>query len=160
MTRWLTILTRATVSATAAAATSTLALALLAKSEGAGALQPLNATSHWLHGSGAARLHRADLTHTGVGYATHHAATFFWALLFEGRFGTERPLCIAALIGDAVAISVVAAAVDYLATPRRFTPGWEFVLSKRSMAVTYAAMAAGLAIGVGVMDRAEARQVG
>jgi hypothetical protein len=41
----------------------------------------------------------------------------------------------------------VAAAVDYGATPTRFTPGWEFVLSKRSMAATYAAMALGLAAG-------------
>ncbi len=160
MTRWLTLLTRAGVSATTAAATSTMALALMAKAEGTGPLQPLNATSHWLHGPGAAQLRDADLAHTGVGYATHGAATFFWALLFEGRFGPERPLGVAALIGDAVAISAVAAAVDYLATPKRFTPGWEFVLSKRAVAVTYAAMAAGLVIGVGVIDWAEARRVG
>jgi hypothetical protein len=35
--------------------------------------------------------------------------------------------------------------VDYEATPKRFTPGWELVLSKRSMAATYVAMALGLA---------------
>ena len=45
-----------------------------------------------------------------------------------------------------------AAAVDYLATPKRFTPGWEFVLSKRAMALTYAAMAAGLFVGAYVAD--------
>ena len=32
---------------------------------------------------------------------------------------------------------------DYTVTPRRFTPGWELVLSKRSMALVYGAMAAG-----------------
>ena len=40
-------------------------------------------------------------------------------------------------------MAAVAAAVDYGATPKRFTPGWELVLSKRSMASVYAAMAAG-----------------
>jgi len=47
----------------------------------------------------------------------------------------------------AVATAAIAAAVDYGATPRRFTPGWEFMLSKRAMAVAYGAMAAGLAAG-------------
>ena len=51
------------------------------------------------------------------------------------------------MLQHALAISAMAAAVDYIATPRRFTPGWEFVLSKRSMAVAYAAMAFGLAAG-------------
>ena len=50
-------------------------------------------------------------------------------------------------------MSVVAAAVDYVATPKRFTPGWEYVLSKRAMACTYVAMAAGLAIGTAVNGR-------
>ena len=44
-------------------------------------------------------------------------------------------------------MAAIAAIVDYGATPKRFTPGWEFVLSKRSMAVTYGAMALGLALG-------------
>jgi len=44
-------------------------------------------------------------------------------------------------------MSVVAAAVDYGPTPKRFTPGWEFVLSKRGMAVAYAGLALGLAVG-------------
>ena len=52
-------------------------------------------------------------------------------------------------------MAAVAAAVDYLATPKRFTPGWEFVLSKRAMALTYAAMAAGLFVGAYVTDRPE-----
>ena len=39
----------------------------------------------------------------------------------------------------------IAAAVDYGATPRRFTPGWELVLSRAGMALVYSAMAAGLA---------------
>ena len=44
-------------------------------------------------------------------------------------------------------MAAIAAIIDYGATPKRFTPGWEFVLSKQSMAVTYAAMALGLTLG-------------
>jgi len=47
------------------------------------------------------------------------------------------------VLRDAVAVSTFAAVVDYTVTPKRFTPGWEFVLSHRSMAIAYAAMAAG-----------------
>ena len=50
-------------------------------------------------------------------------------------------------------VSAIAAAVDYGATPKRFTPGWELVLSKRAMAAAYLAMAAGLAVGALVARR-------
>ena len=43
-------------------------------------------------------------------------------------------------------MSTIAAVVDYGITPKRFTPGWE-EFSKRSIGVTYAAMALGLATG-------------
>ena len=48
-------------------------------------------------------------------------------------------------MGRATAIAALAAAVDYTITPHRFTPGWELVLSRRGMALAYAAMAAGFA---------------
>ncbi len=141
---WLRVLRRATVSGTVASVVSSLALAALARGEGKGALQPVNATSHWLNGEAAASRRVASVADTAVGYATHNAATIFWALLFEAWLGAGRPT---GLLTRAAATSVIAAAVDYGATPRRFTPGWEFVLSKRSMASAYAAMAAGLALG-------------
>lgn len=155
-----TFLMRAAVSAGAASITSSVALAVLARAEGRGALQPVNATSHWLNGRRAADVRALDLAHTGVGYATHHAATFFWAVLFEAWAGPRRPMAAPALLRDAAVMSAVAAAVDYLATPKRFTPGWEFVLSRRAMALTYAAMAAGLALGVHAVDRDGARRRG
>ena len=88
----------------------------------------------------------SDLSHTAVGYATHHAATLFCAVLFERWIGRRRPAALPVL-QDALLMTAIAAAVDYTATPKRFTPGWEFVLSKRSMAAAYGAMAAGLAAG-------------
>jgi len=73
----------ALVSGTVASVTSSAALALLAKAEGRNAVQPLNATSHWVHGEDAGSVREVDLDHTAVGYATHHAASVFWAFLFE-----------------------------------------------------------------------------
>lgn len=128
-------------------------LGLLARAEGKGAFQPVNATSHWLNGDQAGSFTGADIAHTVVGYATHHAATVFWAVLFERWIGSRRPLAPLPLLQHALATSVVAAAVDYGATRKRFTPGWEFVLTKRSMAAAYGAMAVGLAAGALMMQR-------
>jgi hypothetical protein len=44
-------------------------------------------------------------------------------------------------------MSAIAAAVDYGATPKRLTPGWELVVSNNSMVTTYGAMALGLSAG-------------
>ncbi len=153
MTRRAGTLRAAMISGAAGSAASSLALGLLARAEGHGMLQPVNATSHWLHGEPAASIRRADLAHTGVGYATHHAATVFWAVFLEWWLGRRPPLSAAALLGSAAAMSAIAAVVDYKATPRRFTPGWEFVLSRTSMTAAYGAMALGLAAGASLTQR-------
>ncbi len=147
MASWATTLRRALVSGTLASAASTAALAAASRAEGKTAFQPANSTSHWLHGEQAGDFRGADLARTAVGLATHQAATLFWAVLFERWISARRPLSVSAALRDALAMSALAAAVDYGATPKRFTPGWEFVLSKRSMAAGYAAMALGLAAG-------------
>jgi hypothetical protein len=41
----------------------------------------------------------------------------------------------------------IAALVDYGATPKRFTPGWELAVSKGAMLVAYLAFTLGLAGG-------------
>ena len=145
---------RAIVVGTVASLTSTAALAVLARKEGKAAFQPLNATSHWLHGQKAATFQGVDLAHTGTGYATHHAATIFWALFFARWRAVRQADGAFPLIKDAILMSAIAAAVDYGATPKRFTPGWEFVLSRKAMAITYLAMAAGLAAGALMDERA------
>ena len=96
---------------------------------------------------GAASHREPDTAHTLVGYATHHASALFWAVPFETWLAARQPRTTAGLLRDACAMSAIAAAIDYGATPKRLTPGWELVLSKRSMAATYAAMALGLAAG-------------
>jgi hypothetical protein len=53
MRSWVDTAAAALISGTAASLAMTAALALLAKKEGKGALQPINSTSHWLHGEQA-----------------------------------------------------------------------------------------------------------
>ncbi len=134
------------ISGTVASLTSVAALAVAARIEGKGALRPINATSHWLNGDRAGASGRADLSHTAVGYATHLAATLFWAFFFQAWLASGRPRALP-LLPRALVISGIAALTDYTVTPKRFTPGWELVLTRRSMAAAYGAMALGLALG-------------
>lgn len=138
-------LSRAAISGTVASIVITGALALLARHEGKRALQPMNATSHWLHGDRAGRLRGSDLAHTVLGYATHHVSSIFWATLLERWLGPQRS--VLAILPRAGAISALAAAVDYRLMPKRLSPGWEIVLSPRSIRAAFAVMALGLAIG-------------
>lgn len=71
----------------------------------------------------------------------------FLAAPFQTWLAFDPPRTLSALQRDAFAMSGVAALVDYGATPKRLTPGWELALSKKSMAVAYVAMAFGLAAG-------------
>ena len=147
MKSWVDTAASALISGTAASLAMTAALALLAKKEGKGALQPTNSTSHWLHGEEASSIRSLDVSHTGLGYGTHHVSALFWAFIFERWLATRPRRTPLLMLRDAAAMSTIAAVVDYGITPKRFTPGWEEVLSKRSIGVTYAAMALGLATG-------------
>lgn len=138
---------RALETGTAAGIASAAALALLARTEGKGALQPINATSHWLQGDQAAYCDRLDARHTLTGLLTHYASAVFWALPFEFWRSRRRSSTAGGLLLGAALTSATAAAVDYGITPKRFTPGWELVLGKRSLAMTYGALALGLAAG-------------
>jgi anaerobic selenocysteine-containing dehydrogenase len=130
-----------------ASAITTAALAGLAKARGKGALQPTNSTSHWLHGRGVGQSRKADLAHTGVGYATHHASAVFWAVPFEAWLSARPARSTGGIFLRAVAVAGIAALVDYGLVPKRFTPGWEEVLPPRDIAAVYGVLALGLAIG-------------
>jgi hypothetical protein len=90
MRSWVDTAAAALISGTAASLAMTAALALLAKKEGKGALQPINSTSHWLHGEQASLTRSLDVSHTGLGFGTHHVSALFWALIFE-RWLATRP---------------------------------------------------------------------
>jgi hypothetical protein len=147
----------AVITGTIASLVSSTALAMLAKLEGKSAVQPINATSHWLHGEDAAKVREADLRHTAIGYATHHGASIFWATLFEALLRDKRTP--SDIVKCAALVSGLAAAVDYGIVPKRLTPGWEEAISKPSMAAGFAAMALGLALG-GIMSSIVLRAAG
>ena len=90
MKSWVDTAGSALISGTAASFAMTAALALLAKKEDKGALQPINSTSHWLHGEEASSVRSLDVSHTGLGYGTHHVSALFWAVIFE-RWLATRP---------------------------------------------------------------------
>lgn len=149
--------TAALVTGSVASALSFVGLAVAAEAEGKAPLRPINATSHWLNGDFAGLYGRADRRRTGVGYATNHAACLFWALPFMAWQRARPAGSAGALMRDGLAMAAIAAAVDYGATPKRFTPGWELVLSKAGMAGAYAALAVGFAAGAS-LDRRRLRR--
>lgn len=151
---WSPLGVSAVTTGTVAALVSAAALAALAKAEGKGALQPLNATSHWVQGDAAAKVEQPTARHTLVGFATHHLSSVLWAGFFEAWLARNPPRSIWSLLQDAFAMSGIAAAVDYGATPHRFTPGWELALSKKSLVASYIGFAFGLAAGALVSARA------
>jgi len=145
---WTRYLTRVAISGTTASLTTSIGLAIAARCEGKSPWQPLNATAHWHHGDAAATITHPDLPHTGIGYATNHAATLFWAAFYEAWLARAgKPLSTFGLLWRAAVVSAFAVVADYRATPKRFTPGWELVLTKPGMTGAYIAMALGLAAG-------------
>ncbi|WAC27156.1 hypothetical protein [Ancylobacter sp. SL191] len=116
-----TLLIRSLISGTAASVVTSGVLAMLARLENRAAVQPLNATSHWYWGDAAGRSRELSFTHTAVGFLTHHAASVLWAGLFESA---RRLYPGRTALGDALAVSAFAAAVDYGLVPKRLTPGW------------------------------------
>ena len=146
MKRWVDTAAAALISGTAASLAMTAALVLLAKKESKGALQPINSTSHWLHGEQASSIRSLDVSHTGLGFG-NISGIVLGTYFFERWLATRPRRTPLLLLRDAAAMSTIAALVDYGITPKRFTPGWEEVLSKRSMGLTYAAMALGLTAG-------------
>ena len=140
-------LASALLTGTVASIATTGALMLLAKQQGKRVHQPTNATSHWLHGEKAGAVRDADASHTALGYATHHASAVFWALLFESWLADRPRRSPTQMLADAAGMATIAAAVDYAIVPKRLTPGWEAVLPKRSIALTFGVLALSLAGG-------------
>jgi hypothetical protein len=126
---------------------SAAALALAGRSETRSASRPINATSHWLHGDDAAAVGDVDARHTGVGLVTHQASAFFWAVPFSAWLASRPPRSPVQMVRDSAVMAAVAAAVDYGLVPRRLTPGWELVLSKRGVASGFLGLAFGFAVG-------------
>lgn len=148
MSEWKTVLAQGALAGSLASVLSTAVLALAGRREAGSAAAPINAVSHWYWGDEALHCQRTDLTHTAVGYLTHHGAATFWALAYAA-LSRNRPALrtTPGVLLGAVATSATACLVDYQFTPERFTPGFEHRLSSEAMAAVYAAFAVGLGAG-------------
>lgn len=148
MPEWKTVLAQGALAGTLASLLSTAVLAITGRRETGSAAAPINAVSHWYWGDKALRRQRTDLSHTALGYLTHHLASTFWASAYAALSRNKPALrTTPGLLLGAAATSATACFVDYQLTPRRFTPGFEHRLSTGALAGVYAAFAIGLAAG-------------
>lgn len=139
---------RALLAGSCASLLSAAALAVAGRREAGSAAAPINAVSHWYWGREALHRQGGDVPHTVVGYATHHAASLFWAALLSA-FLRSRPAMdtVPRTVAACFATSAIACVVDFQLTPQRLTPGYEHRLSRKALAVTYLLFGVGLALG-------------
>ena len=156
MKTWELAFKDAFVSGSAASLASTVALAAASQFEAGHPAAALNSTSHWLWGDREAKTDEVSLRHTGVGFVTHHASAYFWAVLYERFAGELAESSVQSAFMAGLGTAAVACAVDYSLAPRRLTPGFELRLSKPAMAAGFVAFGLGLA-GVGIQRQSGAR---
>ena len=149
--RWRGILRRAVFVGSVASVVSTLMVSRRSALDSGTPASGTNSTSHWLWGERAH--HRRDVTlrYTGVGFVIHHLCSIFWGAVYERWFVDPKDV-FSRMAGKAVAVSALAAAADYLVTPKRLTPGFERHLTLRSMVLVYVTFAGGLAMARSLID--------
>src|SRR5690606_36479576 len=106
-----------------------------------------NGPSQWVWGTRAARRRRFSVRHTLAGYAIQHACSLLWSGTHQAVFvrrGRDLPLSRDLMHGAATA--ALACFVDYRLTPRRFQPGFEQQVCRRSLFFMYVGF--GVALGL------------
>lgn len=155
---WRAIVSEGVLGGAAGSVLSALALALAGRRQGPSAAAPINAPSQWVWGvHDAQRADDADTRHTVTGYAVHHVAATWWAVLHATALGDlpgfDRPTRALAAAGVTAAL---AAWVDLKCTPERFTPGFQHRVSAPALLATYGAFAAGLGLASMLLRRQRA----
>jgi hypothetical protein len=144
-------LTDALVSGSVAAILSGAVVSLRSKTDDGTFAGALNGPSQWIWGRRAAEHREASLRHTLVGYTTHHFAALFWGVVYERLFGRTNDARLqrippARVVAEAALMAGATFVVDYGLTPKRLQPGFEKHVTNKSLFMTYAAFAAGLAL--------------
>src|SRR5688572_21522798 len=149
---WRTALKQGAISGSLASLASALALVAGGKAEIGDRAAPINGPSQWIWGRLAPYRNGFSARYTVVGYLIHHAASLFWAVLYEKwrKKDSSANAPISTIARQAAATSAIACFVDYQLTPPRLRPGFEKRLSGRSLLGVYAAFALGLAISTGL----------
>ena len=133
--------------------------ALQGRVEGRPFCNPLNAISHIVGGRGAAKQREWTFRYTGLGLLLNGVACVFWAGFYQAWRQTlpkRNSGPTSTLVG--IGTSVIAYITDYYVVPRRFTPGFELCLSRRSFPWLYGALALGLLFSTVGEDIEEERQ--
>jgi hypothetical protein len=156
MKSWNHAFADAVTTGSAASVLSTIALAIASRVETGHPAAALNSTSHWLWGDERAKTDEVSLRHTAVGFATHHASAYFWAVLHERLAGDWAEQSPSAALAAGLGTAAVACTIDYTVTPHRLTPGFELRLSRPAMAIGY--LAFGLGIAAVAIQRAQLRE--
>lgn len=148
MKTWKQAFKEAVVIGSIASLTSMAALALHSRRENGSGWATLNAPSHWLRGNPALKQDGPSLRYTATGILIHHLSAGFWGVL-HAKFlgGNGQPKAFSGLALDAAATTAVAAVVDLVLVPQRLTPGFQWRLTKPSVATVYALFAIGLVAG-------------
>ena len=109
------------------------------------ALGPWRKSRVPLWGESAGRVATIDAKHTLLGAVLHAGACVFWAMFYEKYFAraTERGEIGTALLGGGV-VAAAAYVTDYHVVPKRLTPGWEYRISRGSLAAIYTVLALSL----------------
>lgn len=139
-------LTGALLDGAMASLVSGLVLAWRGRMETGSAAAAINAPSHWLFGDDALMRNRASLRYTVTGGAIHTLSSMLWGGAYRWLRRMRRRPGLATSLGDAAAVTAVAAFVDLKLTPERFTPGFEKRLSRPSLVLVYAGFALGLVL--------------
>jgi hypothetical protein len=129
----------------ASSAAVAVAAALRSSIERRSMWRPINAISHIVWGRRAAKETGCTIRYTITGLVLNTIACVFWAgcyRVWHQRTSDPKSLMTSSLLG--LGTSAVAYLTDYHVVPRRFTPGFELSLSRRSFPWVYAALAVGL----------------
>lgn len=128
----------------ASAASAAAAFACSQRENGHGA-RPINAITHIYDGGTPSPHDGPNGRNTMLGMAIHTGACIFWAAFFEILFGRKARQSGRNAVNASAGIAATAYIVDYHMVHRRFRPGIEAHLSKRSLVAVYGALAAGFA---------------
>ncbi len=126
-----------------------VALILVTLRERKPALEGVNAISHIFFDKQALGQTKFSAQYTLNGLLLNFGAMLGWAAVAEASFVLlklpAREFVTSTMV--AIVVSVMAYIVDFLVVPKRLTPGFELVISKRSLLIIYVGLSVAFFIG-------------
>lgn len=110
---------------------------------------PVQAVSHIVYGKRAYETNDENLTYIVVGFLLNAFAMVMWSGVTELAFraiGMPPGNLVIGLI-VAAGVTITSFIVDFHVVPKRFTPGFEHILDRRALFITYFFLGASLFLG-------------